>query len=101
MMVLFIMPCADMYEKDLPHAHDHSTEITHQNSNDHPETTDMCSPFCLCSCCGKVSGMVFQWNANNFSEIVTVELPKPNPQYIQLFIPHYVGEIWQPPQINV
>ncbi len=54
MMAVFLMPCTDMYEKESFQNHNHSEELTHKGSHDHQETTDMCSPFCLCGCCGIV-----------------------------------------------
>ncbi|WP_148908956.1 DUF6660 family protein [Sphingobacterium micropteri] len=100
MMVLFIIPCADMYEKEVFHQHEHSTEIAHEDSHDHPETTDMCSPFCFCGCCGIVSGVVLQWSTFNIGKIISFDLPKPKVYYKYVFIPRYFGEIWQPPKIN-
>lgn len=100
MMVLFIMPCADMYEKDNFLNHNHSEELTLQGSHDHQETTDMCSPFCLCGCCGVVSGVVLQWNIFDIGKAKTFDLSKPKMYYKTIFIPRYFGEIWQPPKIN-
>ena len=100
MMALFVMPCADMYEKNVFNIQEHSTELTHQGSHDHQETTDMCSPFCLCGCCGIVSGIVLQWNVYNLVKAKTFELSKPEIYYKSIFIPCYFGKIWQPPKIN-
>src|SRR5690606_11160086 len=101
MMVLFIIPCADMYEKDLHLNHDHSTEISHQDTHDHTETQDFCTPFCLCGCCGIVSGVVLQWNVFDIGKAKTFDLStKPKIYYKSVFIPRYFGEIWQPPKIN-
>ncbi|WP_149912585.1 DUF6660 family protein [Sphingobacterium cavernae] len=97
MMAVFLMPCADTFEKETFQHNDYSEQSQH--SHDNSETKDFCSPFCLCNCCGTVSGVVFYWKIS-FSEIKTFELSKPNPQYISQFIPRYFGKIWQPPQIN-
>ncbi|MGV3762131.1 DUF6660 family protein [Parapedobacter sp.] len=92
MLAVFLIPCADRYGVQIAEYH--------QDSHDHTNETDMCSPFCLCNCCGAVSAVAFQWNGISFSEIKAIELTKPNPPYISQFIPYYIGEIWQPPKIN-
>lgn len=100
MMTVFLMPCTDMYEKDNFQNHNHSEELTHQGSHDHQETTDMCSPFCLCGCCGIVSGIVLQCNVYSLVKAKTFDLSKPKVYYKCTFISHYLGKIWQPPKIN-
>lgn len=98
MMALFLMPCADMYEKDVFNNQEYSTEITHQDTHDHTES-DLCTPFCLCGCCGMVSGVVLQWNVYSLVK-KTFDLSKPKVYYKSIFISRYLGEIWQPPKIN-
>ncbi|WP_262245836.1 DUF6660 family protein [Parapedobacter soli] len=99
MMALFLMPCADIYEKNVFNNQEHSTEITHQDTHDHTES-DLCTPFCLCGCCGIVSGVVLQWNIFNIGKIKSFDLSKPKVYYKSIFISRYLGEIWQPPKIN-
>lgn len=101
MMVLFIMPCADMYAKDIINIKEYSTKITHQDSHEHNQTQDLCTPFCLCSCCGMVSGAILLWNVFDIGKAKTFDLSKPKIFFKSVFIPHYFGEIWQPPKINV
>ena len=103
MMVLVITPCADTFEKQTVRFQEFSTEITHQHSyesHDPKETKDLCTPFCICICCGRVSGIVLQWNVYNLVKAETFELSKPEIYYLAIFIPRYFGEIWQPPKIN-
>ncbi len=99
MTVLFVMPCADRYDKEVRNDQEHATERTHQDTHDHTGS-DLCTPFCLCSCCGMVSGIVLQWNVFNIGKANTFDLSKPKVYYKSIFIPHYFGEIWQPPKIN-
>lgn len=87
-----------MYEKNVFNNQEYSTEITHQDTHDHTES-DLCTPFCLCGCCGMVSGVVLQWNVYSLVK-KTFELSKPEIYYKSIFIPHYFGKIWQPPKIN-
>ena len=88
-----------MYEKESFQNHIHSEELAHKASHEHQETTDMCSPFCLCDCCGMVSGIVLQWNVYSLVK-KTFDLSKPKVYYKCTFISRYLGEIWQPPKIN-
>ncbi len=89
-----------MYEKENSQNHNHSEELTHQESHSHQETTDMCSPFCLCGCCGIVSAAVLQWNVPNIEKAKSFDLSKPEIYYTSTFVPRYFGEIWQPPKVN-
>jgi len=100
MVVLFIMPCADMYERESFQNHNHSEELVHQDSHDHSEAKDICSPFCLCGCCGMVSGIVLQWNVYNLVKAKTFDLPKPTVYYTSILISRDLERIWQPPKIN-
>ena len=99
MMALFVMPCADMYEKNVFNIQEHSTEITHQDNHEHTDS-DLCTPFCLCGCCGIVSGIVLQWNVYSLVKAKTFDRSKPKVYYKCTLISHYLGGIWQPPKIN-
>ena len=97
MMVLFIMPCDDMYVSDrLQH---NTTEMNVQDIHNHNEKADLCTPFCLCGCCGFVSAVVLQLNIFDFQTIKTFHLSKQTTHYKSVFIPRYFGEIWKPPKI--
>lgn len=100
-LVLFMMPCADTYGKDISLRNDRSSEITHQDNHDHTETSDLCTPFCLCGCCGLVSGVVLQWAVADIGRIKSFDLSKPKTYHKPVSIPCYFGDIWQPPKINV
>lgn len=100
MMALFITPCADLYKKDVSQDRNHSTQIAHQNNDNHSETTDLCTPFCLCDCCGVMSSVDHQLNVFNIGKIKSFDLSKSKVYYKSVFIPHYFGKIWQPPKIN-
>lgn len=88
-----------MYKKDLVNNEKHSTEITHQDNHEHTDS-DLCTPFCLCGCCGMVSSIVLQWNVYNLVKAKTFELSKPEIYYKSIFIPCYFGKIWKPPKVN-
>ena len=96
-LALSVMPCSDAYNdcKDNTEFSDNSQSHSHKS-----DTNDICSPFCLCDCCGMVSGIVLQWNVYNLVKAKTFELSKPEIYYKSIFIPCYFGKIWQPPKIN-
>lgn len=101
MMAVFLMPCADTFQKDAFQ----NNKVTHEaaakeHNHEHSETADLCSPFCVCNCCGTVPGMVFTISTISFLQIDKPVLSKETPHYTSQFIPHYFGEIWQPPQIT-
>ena len=100
MMAVFLMPCTDMYEKESFQNHNHSEELAHKASHDHQEKPDMCSPFCLCGCCGMVSGIVLQESLSDLGKLIDLDLSTFVTYYKPVFIPRYFGEIWQPPKIN-
>lgn len=99
MMVLFIMPCADVYAAETFHTNKNTTEQNHDN-HQHNTTTDLCTPFCICGCCGIVYNVVFQFNTFNIQTVKIANLPKNKVYYKTVFTPYYFGEIWQPPKIN-
>lgn len=101
MMVLFIVPCADAYENNLVAESSQFNKTNNLNDHDHAERQDLCTPFCLCGCCGIVSGIVLQLNTFNIEKIKTFDFSKTKVYYKTILIPRYFGEIWQPPKVNV
>ena len=99
MMVLFMTPCADTLDEEAHHSHDHTVEAVHYHQ-DHSDTNDLCTPFCVCSCCGAVSGIVLHDSLSNVGNVVDLEIATFVTYYNPVFILSYVGEIWQPPKIN-
>lgn len=105
MMVLFMTPCSDTFEKQAVRFQEYSTEITHQHNHeshdhDHKETRDLCTPFCICACCGAISGIVLQESLSDIGEVIDFDVSTFITYYKPVFIPRYFGEIWQPPKIN-
>jgi len=100
MMVVFLMPCTDTNEELSFHNQNNAQEVTHTDSHDHQDSADMCSPFCFCGCCGMVSGIVLQWHPYALVTAHTFELFRAEEYYKPIFVPRYVGKIWQPPKIN-
>jgi hypothetical protein len=72
--------------------------ISKSEASDHHED-DVCSPFCICSCCG--SQVISQIDETFFSfrqflfvsdKIISVAVP--------VFISGFFGSFWQPPKIS-
>lgn len=98
LLVLSCLPCADA-DKDVVHdangkviaqTHDHSKELH----------TDLCSPFCICNCCGA--------QILNFTPSLVITLQELPPMFeTKLEITYkshlasmFSGSIWQPPQLS-
>lgn len=91
------MPCADMEVNSFAHK---KTELasSHDNNHSHDKQKDLCSPFCICNCCGS--------KITSFSEFIIIDFPIPSigiktqlPTYKSVFASNFFGSIWQPPQI--
>ena len=101
MMALFVTPCADKFDAEVYHNHEHTTETSHHHHDrDHSDTTDLCTPFCICGCCGAISGIVLQESLSDLGKLIDLDLSTFVTYYKPVFIPRYFGEIWQPPKIN-
>lgn len=99
MLALQMMPCADMFGRELLGYSQNAVASVDSNTHDEAGDNDLCPPFCLCNCCGMISGILLHRNAFNLKKArsFAVELTtyyKPN------FTPGYAGDIWQPPKFN-
>jgi hypothetical protein len=89
------MPCVD-----IEYSYDSNRGITifqHEQKQDNHQ--EICSPFCICSCCGQQ--IVFQ--ACNSFLIPTqpvYQAGKETTFYIQKFVSDFNGTIWQPPKVS-
>ncbi|MFV5696587.1 DUF6660 family protein [Flavobacterium sp. LB3P122] len=94
-IILSCMPCVDIV-----YNYDSNSGITivqqEQKQENHQE---ICSPFCICSCCGQQ--IVFQ--ASNYFAIPTQPVSSVGKEtilYIQKFVSNFNGTIWQPPKVS-
>jgi hypothetical protein len=102
MLVLFLIPCSDSYEQDAFNIPTTSHKLSDQGEHQHKEHSDCCSPFCVCGCCGVVFDVTQYLNFNQFDiNLKSFDLPKTEAIYGFIYIPSYMAEIWQPPQITV
>ncbi len=89
-MVLIAMPCNDVHTVQDNKAPVELSEHNHAHS-DH---TDLCSPFCFCSCCQTVF-IPITFNYNHFTSIIfdlTINYVKQN--YIDP-----ATNLWRPPRV--
>ena len=94
---LAAMPCADFESDSL--AHENITHTTNGTDNhSHDKNKDLCSPFCICNCCGQltltyVPAITFEFQ-RQIEEIITSQ-----PTYTSILNSDFYGSIWQPPQL--
>lgn len=90
------MPCADM---DLNNnAHNTAQFAADPNDHAHDKQSDLCSPFCICNCCGlQVLNNVAAIKCDFLVLNTLIKCPLPN--YTSVFSSNFYGSIWQPPQI--
>ncbi|HSD09181.1 DUF6660 family protein [Flavobacterium sp.] len=94
-VVLSCMPCADAsYTIGNKTATFHNE--TNTSSDKHHD--DLCSPFCVCNCCGQQIMTVFSPIVYNFP-IKFGGIKTLNSFYTSVFHSNFYGSIWQPPQI--
>lgn len=96
MMALQMMPCADMLPKDPRALSDRQSELTASGDHNHADTADFCSPFCICNCCGTISGAL--WNVVEVSSDMALSIPALSFAYTFPYVPDCFGDIWQPSQ---
>ena len=95
-LILSCIPCADMKVNNYEHTQ--SEFASNQETHSHNKEKDLCSPFCICSCCGSQIVSYFELNNIDFpipSEDIKTQLPS----YKSVFTSNFFGSIWQPPQI--
>ncbi|KUJ59545.1 hypothetical protein AR687_22645 [Flavobacteriaceae bacterium CRH] len=89
------MPCADKVANNsaLNSARFAAADMDHSHGQ-----SDLCSPFCICNCCG-VQVLSYA-SAITFDFPVLVKTIKcALPSYTSVFASNFCGSIWQPPQI--
>ncbi|MES2545498.1 MAG: DUF6660 family protein [Bacteroidota bacterium] len=94
--ILSAIPCVDIESDTVSHS---KVKFSSEKENhSHDKENDLCSPFCVCNCCGQ--------QILNFSQEITFEFRKISteittqiPTYKSLLTSNFYGSIWQPPQI--
>ncbi|MFV5689604.1 DUF6660 family protein [Flavobacterium sp. ZT3R25] len=94
-IILSFMPCVDIeYNND---SNSGITILEHEQKQDNHQ--EICSPFCICSCCGQQ--IVFH-DSDSFSIPAqpVSQAGKERTFYIQKFVSNFNGTIWQPPKAS-
>ncbi len=93
-IMLAAYPCVDTH--DISHAN-----ITSQleENHSHEHATDLCSPFCVCNCCGQ-QVLTFLDIVNYVVPTKFEEIRTSNSIYTSVFHSNFYGSIWQPPKIT-
>ncbi|SHI88679.1 DUF6660 family protein [Flavobacterium terrae] len=94
--VLSTVPCADIEINSIAHATvNHSSD---KDNHSHNKSNDLCSPFCICNCCGQVTLTYAPVIIYDF-QVQFEEIKTSNSFYTSVFHSNFYGSIWQPPQI--
>jgi hypothetical protein len=96
LIALSFLPCADLEVNSLVHI---SKELSSDNENhSHNKEKDLCSPFCICNCCGAQISGYFPTITFDFPAVSAI-IKLPLPTYKSILSANFFGSIWQPPQI--
>jgi hypothetical protein len=94
--VLSAIPCVDIASESVVHP---KTALSSEKGNKpYDKENDLCSPFCICSCCGQVT---LNYSATIIYDfhIQFEEIKSSNSIYTSALHSNFYGSIWQPPQI--
>jgi hypothetical protein len=91
-LILSCMPCADK-EQDVPFEKE-----TVNNSSKQNHDNDVCSPLCVCNCCGRQGFVYNTISTCNIFSVKTI-IDKKLPEYKSIIASNFYGSIWQPPKI--
>jgi hypothetical protein len=96
MLVLSIVPCCDA------HTHNSSNNVLQELTQQYPHEDsceDICSPFCICSCCS-VTVVVPKVNMFSIEKIFMNPTEKKITYTNMPFSFMFLHNIWQPPKIS-
>lgn len=98
LFVLSCLPCADA-DKDV--VYDTNGKVVAERHDDHSKElhNDLCSPFCICNCCGVQILNFTPTLTFNITDIPADYITKLEITYKPQFASMFSGSIWQPPQI--
>lgn len=92
---LSAIPCEDIEIDSAAHS---TITKSEEKNHSHDKDNDLCSPFCVCNCCGQqtlTSTQVITFDFPiQFEEIKTLDSI-----YTSALHSNFYGSIWQPPQL--
>jgi hypothetical protein len=89
------IPCADLEVNSAVHQ---TAQFSADKNHSHDKENDLCSPFCVCNCCGAqilTHQVTEMFNFQVVYAIISIQLPT----YKSIYTSNFFGSIWQPPQI--
>lgn len=92
------MPCSDAITCQEEIVRTSSSTLNHDHSEDED---DVCSPFCVCSCCGSYTFLFTPYNIFHIEKIAKANTPIFVSFYHSDFISSYYYSFWQPPKISL
>jgi hypothetical protein len=96
LVILTSIPCADMEVNSAGHSMEaHQAD---RDNHSHDKDNDLCSPFCICNCCG---AQILSYSPTISFELplISQEIKTKEPVYKSVFASDFFGSIWQPPQL--
>ncbi|HLA55950.1 MAG TPA: DUF6660 family protein [Flavobacterium sp.] len=96
LVALACLPCADM-ETDCQNTAT-TKSVTADNHDNSSQHNDLCSPFCICNCCG-AQVLNFAPPISFTFTILPDLISTSEIAYKPLFTSTFTGSIWQPPQL--
>ena len=95
-LVLSTAPCGD--ESNCNEFAETHTNITANASQDGSHQDEICSPFCMCSCCGCQGFHIepFLSASITFSQSIDKKITP----YESQFLSQFTANIWQPPKLG-
>lgn len=94
LLVLSMAPCSDAVECTEANLTIVSSSIGHDN---HSHEAEMCTPFCICACCGSIVPMTQQRASLSPLDFNSLEITGTYNSILPLEVYH---SIWQPPKIG-
>ncbi|CAM4357477.1 DUF6660 family protein [Flavobacterium terrigena] len=93
-IMLTAYPCADKHNDVLVK----SSNTSPQHNHSHDEEADLCSPFCVCNCCGQQTLTFLEIQSFQFL-VHFQEIKSSISFYKSTSFSNFYGSIWQPPQL--
>jgi hypothetical protein len=96
-LLLAVMPCNDALAHNQQETCKEQACSSHieRTQNDHHPAADVCSPLCMCNCCGGITIMIDQIAV----DITPVQFTTTQHPYIQQLPAEIAFSIWQPPKV--
>lgn len=91
-LALAVMPCSDEISVDMCQT---VAEHNHYDQGHEEHAADLCTPFCMCHCCGGIA-----FNLQDVIQLAPLEYSTHENIYTSQFPAEISFSIWQPPKIS-